>query len=87
MATIHIPTQMRDLTGGCALFESKADVVGRAIDEMEAMFPGISARLRVDGELTPGIQVSVDGVMTSRGVRAKLRPESEVHFLPAMVGG
>jgi molybdopterin converting factor small subunit len=87
MATIHIPTQMRDLTAGVDTFPTSADSVGRAIAEIESRFAGLAARLLVDGELAPGIQVSVDGVMTSRGVRAKLTPTSEVFFLPAMVGG
>ncbi len=32
-------------------------------------------------------QVSIDGVISPEGLRARLEPGSEVHFLPAIAGG
>jgi molybdopterin synthase sulfur carrier subunit len=55
---------------------------------LDDRYPGIAARLaRDDGSLAPGIAVSVDGVVTARGLLAPIGPESEVHFLPAIGGG
>jgi molybdopterin synthase sulfur carrier subunit len=78
---------MRDLTGGATQVVVQAQTVRQAIDALEARFPGIKARLCRDDELAPGLQVSIDQVMTARGIRAALRPDSEVHFLPAFGGG
>ena len=87
MPTVFIPAQLRDLTGGIAQIEVDGATVREAIQGLEHQFPGIEQRLcRGDG-LIPGLQVSIDHVMTGRGLRAKLQPTSEVHFLPAIGGG
>lgn len=87
MAIAFIPHQLRDLTGGQAQLEIPAGTVREAIDALEHAFPGIKARLCRDEELSPALQVTVDGVLSHRGIRAKVSPTSEVHFLPAIGGG
>jgi molybdopterin synthase sulfur carrier subunit len=87
MATVFIPSQMRDLTGGRQQLEVTAATVREAIELLEAEFPGIRQRLCRNDELAPALQVTVDGILSHRGVRAKLSPVSEVHFLPAIGGG
>ena len=57
------------------------------VDALEVRYPGIKSRLCRGDALAPGLQVSVDHVMTTRGLRAPVQPESEVHFLPAIGGG
>jgi molybdopterin synthase sulfur carrier subunit len=57
------------------------------VEALEVRFPGIKERLCKDDELAPGLQLSIDHAMTSRGLRAKVGPKSEVHFLPAFGGG
>lgn len=87
MPTVFIPPQLRDLTGGTAQVTVEAQTVRQAIEALEIQFPGIKGRLCKDDELAPGLQVSVDQVMTARGIRAPLKPNSELHFLPAFGGG
>ncbi len=87
MATVYIPHQMRELTGGQSTLEVGAGSVRDVIATLEDQFPGISARLCRDGELAPSLQVTVDGVLSHRGIRATVKPNSEVHFLPAIGGG
>ena len=48
---------------------------------------GIAARLVVEDRIAPGLAVSIDGVVTSRGLLARVSPDSQVHFLPAFGGG
>jgi molybdopterin synthase sulfur carrier subunit len=59
----------------------------REVDDLDRRFPGIKQRLCREDSLAPGLHVSIDDVMTTRGLRATLQPESEVHFLPAIGGG
>ena len=87
MAIVFIPPQLRDLTSGAAQAEVQAQSVRQAIDALEARYPGIKARLCKDDELAPGLQASVDQAMTTRSLRTPLRPDSELHFLPAFGGG
>lgn len=87
MATVFIPSQMRDLTGGQSQLEVAATSVREVIVRLEQQFPGIRARLCRNDELAPSLQVTIDGTLSHRGIRAKVGPASEVHFLPAIGGG
>jgi molybdopterin synthase sulfur carrier subunit len=87
MPNVIIPTPLREITGDIAELQVDASTVNEVVDELEKQFPGIAKRLRVDGEIRPGLAVAIDGAMSSRGLMQKVRPESEVHFLPAIGGG
>ena len=44
-------------------------------------------RLVEDDALRRGIVLTIDGVANRQGLRAKVAPDSEVHFVPAIGGG
>jgi sulfur-carrier protein len=87
MPVVFIPAPWRDLTGGITHLDLEGPTVGDVLAALDAQFPGILARATRDDALVPGLQVAVDGVMTRRGLRTDLRPNSEVHFLPVIGGG
>jgi molybdopterin synthase sulfur carrier subunit len=87
MATVFIPAQWRDLTGEVAALEVRGTSLGEIIDGLEARFPGIAERAREGGGVAPGLAVSIDGAIASRGMRSPVAPTSEIHFLPAIGGG
>jgi molybdopterin converting factor small subunit len=87
MARVFIPVQLRDLTGGQAEVEAAGTSVRQVIAELETRHPGIQQRLCQQDELSPALQVSVDGALSRRGLDAAVRPASEVHFLPVFGGG
>ncbi len=87
MARVYIPAQWRDLTGGTVEVEVAGATLGEIVAGLEARFPGIAQRATADGEIMPGLAASIDGVVTSRGLLARVQPTSEIHFLPAIGGG
>jgi molybdopterin converting factor small subunit len=87
MPRVFIPVQLRDLTGGIAELEIAGATVREVVVELERRFPGIEQRLCVGGELAPNLQVSIDDVLSRRGLDAKVAAASEVHFLPVFGGG
>lgn len=92
MPTVYIPAQLRGLTDGLPtidvqLADGREHTVSEVITALEVRFPGIRARLCRDGELIPGLQVSIDHRFTRQGLAAIVQPASEVHFLPAIGGG
>ena len=87
MPIVFIPKPLRDMTGGRVEISVEGDTVRDLVDALEGHYPGIKSRLCRGDSLAAGLQVSVDHVLTTRGLRAKVRPESEVHFLPAIGGG
>jgi len=78
---------MRDLSQGVEQLEVEARNVRQVIAALDAQFPGMAERLVQDGRLRPGLAVSIDGELTNQGLLARLSPDSEVHFLPAIGGG
>jgi len=87
MPRVFIPVQIRDLTSGRAEVEAAGATVREVVESLEAEFPGMKGRLTKGGELAPLLQVSIDGVFSRRGLDARVRPGSEVHFLPVFGGG
>jgi molybdopterin synthase sulfur carrier subunit len=87
MPVVFIPRPMRELTGGLTELAVEGSTVREVIEAMDLRFPGLKDRLCRDDALAPGLQVSVDHVMTNRGLRATVGPQSEVHFLPVIGGG
>jgi molybdopterin synthase sulfur carrier subunit len=87
MPRVYIPAQWRDLTDGVAEVEVAGATVGEVVAALDARFPGIAERAALDGEIMPGLAASIDGVVTSRGLLARVQPTSELHFLPAIGGG
>lgn len=87
MARVFIPAQLRDLTAGPAEVEVPGSTVRDVVAELDRLFPGIASRLCQAGELSPTLQVSIDGTLSRRGLDAKVAATSEVHFLPVFGGG
>ena len=87
MAVVWIPSMMRDLTGGKERVHVPGATVGEVIDALEAAYPGAKERLVVQGRLASGIMATVDGKRALRGLEQQVVADSEIRFLPAMVGG
>ncbi len=87
MATVWVPSLMRDLTEGRQTVEVTGSTVRQVVRNLEVAFPGIRERLCAGEDLAPHINVAVDGIVTRMGMLERVEPESEVHFLPAVSGG
>lgn len=87
MATVYIPAPLRELTGGVDRVELQVASVRQIVAALEARWPELEGRLRQGDELAGGLAVSIDGAISSRGLLAKVNPDSEVHFIPAIGGG
>jgi sulfur-carrier protein len=87
MASVFIPTQLRDLTGGQETFEAVGSTVRELVNQLEGQFPGIRDRICTGSDLSPALQVSIDGTFSRGGLDARVQSGSEVHFLPIFGGG
>ena len=89
MATVFIPRRLRPLAQGNKQVKVTATTVRQVIEALEVAHPGLKSKL-YDAEraaLARGMAVTVDGVTSELGLLESLRPQSEVHFLPAIAGG
>lgn len=93
MATVHIPSLLRDLTGGAEqvrvdISEGERMTVREVLEGLERRFPGMRARLLdAQGELVPHIAVFIDGEQAGMGLMAKVGAENDLFFLAPIVGG
>ena len=87
MATVWIPSLLRDITEGKERVTVAGDSVGEIITALEKAHPGIEERLCEANRIRPSIQVSVDGRLAQLGFSEPVKETSEVHFIPAVSGG
>ena len=87
MATVFIPSLLRDLTGGRDRVEVEGRTVRQVVANLEAAYPGMRDRLVEGDTLSPRVQVSVDGHVSRLGLLERVGETSEVHFIPAIAGG
>jgi molybdopterin synthase sulfur carrier subunit len=84
---VYIPAMLRELTGGKSTVEAAGATVREIIEDLERQWPGIRERLIEDGRLRSNLSVAVDGEVSTLGLREKVEPSSEVHFVAAIKGG
>ena len=87
MPRVFIPTMLQPLTEGVKEVEFQAANVRQVIQGLEDRFPGIGQWLTEEGRIMPNVAVAIDGETSSMGLLAKVNPNSEVHFIPAISGG
>ena len=87
MPTVWIPSLLRDLTGGQEELAAPGETVQQVLENLDARYPGIMARLCEQGQLCPTIAVVVDGIASRQRLRHRLSDTSEVHLVPAISGG
>lgn len=87
MPTVWIPPLLQKLTGGQEQVQVDGVTVREVIAGLDQAFPGIRDKLCEDDRFRAGIAVAVDGEITPEGLRQKVGPASELHFVPALSGG
>jgi molybdopterin converting factor small subunit len=87
MATIWIPSLMRDLTAGQARVSVEGRTLGAIVDALECAYPGVKGRLLHDEKLDPLLHALVDGRAALRGLDEPVAEDSEIQLLPAIAGG
>ena len=86
MATVYIPSLMRDITSQ-AKVQVAGSTVRQIVENLEQAYPGLKGRLIENNRLRESISVVVDGEVTPIGLLEKVGEDSEVHFVPAIAGG
>jgi molybdopterin synthase sulfur carrier subunit len=87
MPRVFIPPTLRPVTAGQSELEVPGGTVRQIVDSLNDSFPGVRERLCDADDLKPGLSVAIDGDISTLGLLAKVQPDSEIHFLPAIGGG
>ena len=81
MARVVLVGNFAQLTNGESEHDIKAGNVRKLLDELARRFPVLAPHLE------EGIAVAIDGEIFQDEWFAKIRPDSEVHIMPAIGGG
>ena len=87
MPRVFLPTMLREIAGGASELEASGATVRALLDDLEQQHPGLKARLCDGDRLRSNLAVAVDGQVEPLGLLARVAPDAEVHFVPAISGG
>jgi len=90
MATVKLPTQLRDATGGHGAIPVAGETVGAVLEGLYAQHGELRERISDgDGGLRRFVNVYVDGedIRYGDGLATKVIDGQEVQILPAVAGG
>src|SRR2546428_13463829 len=90
MATVYVPTPLRQATGGRSKLTASGRTVKELLDGLERTYPGIRQQLCDEtGEVRSFINVFVNGteIRQLEGLSTPVQDADEVSIIPAMAGG
>lgn len=89
MATIKIPTPLRQYTGGTAKIDVKGETVGAAMDHLMEQYPDLKPHLYEDGKLRAFVNVFLgdEDVRFLDGVETEIDPDDSLRIIPSIAGG
>lgn len=87
MPRVFVPVNMRDLTGGREIVTAESGTVRSIIEQVDATYPGLKARLCLGGNLRPGLAVAINDSVSSLGLLQHVDSDAEIHFVNAIAGG
>ncbi len=89
MIKVKFPTVFVQVTKERRVEVDNAGSVKDLLDTLFERYPGLKEKLIKDGELTPFINIFVNGedIRHLNGVETELKDGDEVAFIPAISGG
>ncbi|HLA78909.1 MAG TPA: ubiquitin-like small modifier protein 1 [Vicinamibacteria bacterium] len=88
--SVRIPTPLRPLTGDRELVASCGSTVNEVLDDLEASWPGVKARIcDAGGELRRFVNLYLNGedIRFREGRATAVRDGDEISIIPAIAGG
>ncbi len=88
--SVRIPTILRTYTGGASEVDAEGATLGEVLDDLDASYPGIRARILDDqGALRRFVNVYVgnDDVRFLDSLETKTPEGAQVSVIPAVAGG
>ena len=87
MVNVSIPLLLKDVTGGARQAEVTGSTLAEIIAALDAIHPGIAARIHDGEKISPTLAFVIDGKIATGGLATPVGPQSQVNILPAFGGG
>ncbi|MFV2195662.1 ubiquitin-like small modifier protein 1 [Nocardiopsis sp. LOL_012] len=89
-ASVRVPTILRTYTGDAAEVSAEGTTLAEVLDDLEANYPGIRARILDDsGKVRRFVNVYVgdEDVRFEQGLQTAVADGAQVSIIPAVAGG
>ena len=89
MATVRIPTPLRNHNGGQDVVNASGNTIGEIIDDLEKNHPGIRDKLVDDKGVRRFVNIFVgdEDIRFMEGMQTKVSDGDEISIIPAIAGG
>ncbi|MEM6285477.1 MAG: ubiquitin-like small modifier protein 1 [Chloroflexota bacterium] len=89
MASIKIPTPLRQYTGGESKIEVEGATVGAALDSLVSKYPDLKQHIYEDEKLRSFVNVFLgeEDVRFLDGVDTEIDPDDNLRIIPSIAGG
>ena len=89
MASIKIPTPLRQYTGGEAKITVEGATVGAALDHLVSQYPDLKQHLYEGDELRSFVNVFLgdEDVRFLDGTNTDIEPDDSLRIIPSIAGG
>jgi molybdopterin converting factor small subunit len=87
MATVLVPSSLRDFCAGAARLEVPGATLGEVLRALDVRCPGFYDRVVENGAVRPALAIAIDSEAAGYPLHEPLGPASEVAILPAIGGG
>jgi molybdopterin synthase sulfur carrier subunit len=86
---VHIPTPLRQYTGGRDTVEVEGKTVADVLDALGKEFPGITARILENGRIRRFVNVYLndEDIRYLDNLSTSVKPGDEISIIPAVAGG
>jgi MoaD family protein len=87
--SVSLPTILRPLANNARRVDASGETLGAAIDNLEASYPGLKAKLVEDGALRRYVNIYIndEDVRFLDGLNSKVSDGDRIDVLPAVAGG
>jgi len=85
---MFLPPQMRRLANHAKVIQAPGATLGEVINNADQAHPGVKNFLLPDGAtLKPGWTAICGAAPARYGLRERVAPDAEIHFVPSIAGG
>jgi len=89
MATVRIPTPLRNHTDGQDVVDAAGATIGDIIDDLDNNHPGIKAKLVDDKGVRRFVNIFIgdEDIRFMKGLDTEVNDSDEISIIPAIAGG
>lgn len=88
MPVVHIPSHMRDASGGHARVDVSGTTLRAVFDDLSRVHPELRALIFDErGRIQGNLAIAINEIVTENNLLHRVEQSDEIHLVPAIGGG